>query len=58
LYDLMHYRIENWKRTIESVFTIKKIILPALYPYPQYRQFFNMKLNGKKSSSVFFICTK
>ena len=57
-YDLFHYRVNNWRKTVASVFTIEKTILPALYPYPQYWQLFNMKLNAKKSSSVFFICHK
>jgi ubiquinone/menaquinone biosynthesis C-methylase UbiE len=58
LYDLKHYRVENWKNTVESVFTIRETILPALYPYPQYWQLFGMKRKGRNSSSVFFICTK
>lgn len=58
LYDLQHYKIQNWKRTVESVFVVKHTILPALYPYPQYCQLFTMKLKAKKSSSVFFICNK
>lgn len=57
-YDLKHYKIKNWKKTISSHFNIEKIILPALYPYPEYRQLFRMKHYRKFSSSVFFICKK
>jgi ubiquinone/menaquinone biosynthesis C-methylase UbiE len=58
LFDLKYYKIENWKKIIEKEFKIEKVILPAFYPYPKYRQFFKMKKNYKKSSSVFFICSK
>lgn len=57
-YDLEHYKIENWKKTVEEYFKIDETILPAFYPYPQYWQLFKMKKNYKKSSSVFFICSK
>lgn len=57
-YDLKYYKINNWRAIISRVFQIKKIILPAFYPYPQYRQLFKMKKGYKKSSSVFFICKK
>jgi ubiquinone/menaquinone biosynthesis C-methylase UbiE len=58
LYDLEHYKIENWKKTVQQVFPVKQVILPAFYPYPQYWQLFSMKRKTKRSSSVFFICSK
>lgn len=58
LYDLKHYKVDNWKKIISNVFNIKNIILPAYYPYPQYWQIFKLKKKYKKSSSVFFICNK
>lgn len=58
LYDVRHYKIKNWEKTISKEFTIKQTILPALYPYPEYRQFFKLRKFRKYSSSVFFICTK
>ena len=57
-FDLRHYKVDNWKSIVSKVFKIEKILLPAFYPYPQYRQLFSMKKNYKKSSSVFFICKK
>lgn len=57
-YDLRHYRIKNWEKTISKYFNIKEIILPALYPYPEYRQIFSMKKLSNFSSSVFFVCKK
>ena len=57
-FDLIHYKVNNWKSIVSKVFKIEKTILPAFYPYPQYIQLFSMKKNYKKSSSVFFICQK
>lgn len=58
LYDLKHYRVKNWRRTIASVFEIEKTVLPALYPYPDFLQWFPYIHSGSCSSSVFFICRK
>ena len=58
LYDLCYYRISNWQRILEQVFKVEKVILPALYPYPDYRQWFKMRHSRSYSSSVFFICRK
>lgn len=58
LYDLKHYRITNWKNTLEQVFTVEKIVLPALYPYPDFIQWFKMRHSNSYSSSAFFICRK
>jgi ubiquinone/menaquinone biosynthesis C-methylase UbiE len=57
-YDLYKYRINNWRKIVSSKFKINNEILPGLYPYPDYVQFFKpIKLN-KFSSSIFFVCTK
>ena len=58
LYDLKHYKINNWKKIVSSEFKIIKTILPALYPHPDYLQLFKLKKRKKLSSSVFFICKK
>jgi SAM-dependent methyltransferase len=58
LFDLGYYRVSNWQRMVTQAFDVKNILLPALYPYPQYRQFFRLKLNSGRSSSVFFIAAK
>jgi ubiquinone/menaquinone biosynthesis C-methylase UbiE len=57
-YDLKHYKISNWKRIVQQEFEIQQIILPALYPYPDFPQFFKLKKFKRFSSSVFFICKK
>jgi ubiquinone/menaquinone biosynthesis C-methylase UbiE len=55
-YDLNHYRISNWRKTLSKTFKIEKIITPGLYPYPDYIQWFPLLKIGRLSSSVFFIC--
>jgi ubiquinone/menaquinone biosynthesis C-methylase UbiE len=57
-YDLKHYKISNWSNVVQQEFEIHKIILPALYPFPDYPQFFKLMKLKKFSSSVFFICKK
>lgn len=57
-YDLKHYRVKNWRKTIASEFQISKELLPAFYPYPDYLQLFKLKRNWRVGSSVFFICGK
>lgn len=56
--DIHNYRIKVWTNIIEQEFIIIKAIKPALYPYPEYRQWFKMMVAGKISSSIFFICEK
>lgn len=56
LYDLKHYRVKNWNKIISKELNILSTVLPAIYPYPDFFQFFKLKKNRKYSSSVFFIC--
>lgn len=58
LYDLVHYRITNWRKIVTSHLKVQKIITPGLYPYPDYIQWFPLIKKGNFSSSVFFICRK
>lgn len=58
IYDLFHYRITNWRKTVGSIFKIKQIITPGLYPYPDYIQWFPFFKFRRLSSSVFFISEK
>ena len=57
-YDLIHYRISNWRKIVGKQFQISTILTPGLYPYPDYIQWFPLVQRSKFSSSVFFICTK
>lgn len=57
-YDLFHYRIGNWNKTISKHFQIHQKIMPGMYPYPDYIQWFPLIQKSRFSSSVFFICKK
>jgi ubiquinone/menaquinone biosynthesis C-methylase UbiE len=57
-YDIKHYRVKNWQSIVEHEFKIEKVILPCLYPFPDYPQFFKLRKSNRFSSSVFFICSK
>lgn len=57
-YDLHYYRIGNWKNIISDYFDIDQILLPALYPYPDFIQLFKLRKSEKYSSSVFFVCSR
>lgn len=58
LYDLGHYRIKNWQKTVAAEFEVVEVVKPAFYPYPEYLQLFNLKEKSRFTSSVFFICKK
>ena len=57
-YDLFHYRIKNWEKTVQKEFKVKTVIKPCFYPYPDYPQLFKLYKSKYFSSSVFFICSK
>lgn len=57
-YDLFHYRIKNWEKTVQKEFKVKTVIEPCFYPYPDYPQLFKLYRSKFFSSSVFFICKK
>jgi ubiquinone/menaquinone biosynthesis C-methylase UbiE len=57
-YDFCHYRTSNWERTILRTFDVEVIIKPALYPFPDFIQWFPLHRNIFGSSSVFFVCRK
>lgn len=57
-YDLIHYRISSWKKTISQEFEIVKILQPCIYPYPDYPQWFKIRKSILGTSSVFFVCRK
>jgi hypothetical protein len=57
-YDIKYYTIDNWTKIVSKQFSITEILKPAFYPYPEFKQLFKTIKNGKKSSSVFFVCRK
>jgi|GEM_PF-645816 len=56
--EIMDFRVKKWEKLIESYFRVEQILLPCLYPYPDFPQFFPYIRNTKVSSSVIFICSK
>lgn len=58
LWDIKNYKIRKWEKIVSNQFNIEKTLLPAYYPFPEYIQWFKLKTNYKKSSSVFFIAHK
>lgn len=54
--DIKNYRCNQWEKVLKKHLKIEKVILPFLYPYPEYKQWFKGKRHKKLSSSVFFIC--
>lgn len=57
-YDLVHYRVKNWRKTVAKEFEVVKTLEPYLYPYPDYFQWFKIHKSSFGSSSVFFVCKK
>ncbi|MDB5282006.1 MAG: class SAM-dependent methyltransferase [Bacteroidota bacterium] len=56
--DIKNYTVKKWSEKVAASFEIKETLLPLVYPYPEYRQFFKPFKSDKYSSSVFFICKK
>ncbi len=56
--EINDFRVKKWENLIGKYFQIKETILPCLYPYPDFPQFFPSISNNKLSSSVVFICSK
>ena len=55
-YDLKTFRIRNWTSVIGNTLDIEAVLMPALYPFPDFVQLFRIRKSKRKSSSVFFIC--
>jgi ubiquinone/menaquinone biosynthesis C-methylase UbiE len=57
-HDFRFYSIRNWRKIILKYWKIENKLMPMLYPYPDYIQWFPMLKSKYLSSSVFFICRK
>ncbi len=57
-FDLQKYKISEWQKVIEKQFKVLEVLTPAYYPYPEMVQYFKLKKNHTKTSSVFFVCRK
>jgi len=58
LFDMSYYKITNWRRMIESEFVVEQTLLPLLYCYPEFREFFKPVKSRNFASSVIFVCRK
>jgi len=56
--EVNSFRVKKWKKLIEEYFDINEVMMPCLYPFPNFPQLFPYIFNGKASSSVIFICSK
>jgi ubiquinone/menaquinone biosynthesis C-methylase UbiE len=56
--DMRAYKVSVWQKQVAGFFHIHRVLLPAYYPFPEYKQWFRFRKNYRKSSSVFFICSK
>lgn len=56
--EIFDFRVKKWEKRIKQHFQIDQIILPCLYPYPDFPQVFPYISNNKVASSVIFICSK
>lgn len=55
--EIFDFSVKSWTKLIGKQFIINKTLLPCLYPYPDFPQFFPYISNNKLSSSVVFICS-
>ena len=56
--EIKTFSIKRWNRLISSHLLIKQVILPGLYPWPNYPQVFPMMRLKRFSSSVVFVCVR
>ncbi|TGO02914.1 hypothetical protein PN36_16475 [Candidatus Thiomargarita nelsonii] len=54
--ETQDFSVKKWQKLISNYFNIKEIILPALYPFSDFPQFFPVIKSKNFSSSVIFIC--
>ncbi len=57
-FDLLDYRITQWRMRVSKYFRIQEEIYPALYSYPDFVQLFPMRKSKRFTSSIFFIARK
>lgn len=56
--EIFAFRVKNWEKLVKQYFEINRIIMPCLYPYPDFPQIFPYIRNNRVSSSAIFICSK
>ena len=56
LAETRDFSIKSWQELISKYFSIQEVVLPSLYPYPDFPQFFPFIKSDRYSSSVLFVC--
>ncbi|MDM8557725.1 class I SAM-dependent methyltransferase [Candidatus Parabeggiatoa sp. HSG14] len=58
LSETQDFSVKKWQKLISKYMDIQEVVLPSLYPYPDFPQFFPFIKSNKFSSSVIFIGKK
>jgi ubiquinone/menaquinone biosynthesis C-methylase UbiE len=56
--EIWDFRRNNWIKLISKYFEVREILLPGLYPYPNFPQIFPYFKSDKFSSSFIFVCQR
>ncbi len=56
--EVKKFSIKRWRTLIGDCFEVDEILLPCLYPWPDYPPLFPMMRLKRFSTSVVFICSK
>lgn len=56
--EIKKFSIKRWTSLVADSFEIEQVLLPCLYPWPDYPPLFPMLRLKKFSTSVVFICSK
>jgi SAM-dependent methyltransferase len=52
--EIRDFRVTKWERLVSRHFDVERVLLPGLYPYPDFPQFFpHLSLDGFSSSVIF-----
>jgi len=57
-HETIDFAVEKWERQISINFNVCHTLLPSIYPYPDFPQFFPFYKSKLFSSSAIFICKK
>jgi SAM-dependent methyltransferase len=55
-HETVDFSVSNWRRRIERYFRIEQMVLPYLFPWPDFPQVFPIMRVPGISSSVLFVC--
>ncbi len=56
--EIRKFSIERWRSLVADSFEVEQVLLPCLYPWPDYPPLFPMVRLKRFSTSVVFICSK